>query len=138
MKTELFTLAEYVVTMEKKLVIVGTFEVVYGDIFPLPFKPFGVAAKFTADKREYGKTISLKLVVRKKAKVLLEIPLKIRFGGVVGSRRVIHNFAFMIGGLVFPTSGTYTFEMNRRGRVVCSTELYVEKIRHNNKLKQSK
>lgn len=129
MKAEIFGIAEYVRIFEKRLCIVGVFDVIHSPEFPFVMHAFGIGGKLVAEKADYGKRIELTVDVRKekKRKVEHQLPVTVSFQNRTGLGRPKHVMAINVMGLLFKTPGMYKIELKYKGKVIASTDLLVEK-----------
>lgn len=136
MKSLIITLADSVNMYEGgKLVICGTFDRVISPEVPFAFRPFGIAIKIAAEKKDFGKIYETQLVIRKKGstKVNLQLPVTMQFKKPVTKDGLVHAvFAYNIMSINFESFGVHIVELRKQNAsgkkdVLASFEFIVEK-----------
>lgn len=141
MKTLIFTPADSVETYESgKLVIIGAFDVVNCNQFPTLLRPFGMALKVLAEKRDYGKTYDAKVIFRKKStrKAIIELPIQLKFPKPQPSRMAVCVSTLQFPPIMFKTPGIYVFELKVGSNVLSDTRVDVVEIQPMKKKKKKK
>ena len=132
MKTVLFIHADSVEIYESgKLVIVGVFDTVNINKLPAILRPFGVAGKVVAEKRDYGKTYDAQVVFKKVGarKPLIELPVRLKFIKPKQPRLTACVFTLHFPPIKFETAGAYVFELRIGSKVLSDARVDVIKLK---------
>lgn len=130
MKTVLFTPADSVEMYSGKLVIVGVFDTIKTEKFPIQLRPFDMAIKVLAEKGNYGKTYAAKVVFKKVGtrKPLIEFPVKLGFVKRQRSRLAACAIVVKFPTIKFETDGIYVFELRVGTKLLYDTKVNVIKL----------
>ena len=132
MKSMIFVTADSVEVYGGKLVIVGVFDSVRCTSFPVTIRPFGLAIKLVADKRDYGKERSAKVIMRKSrtSKAIYEVFIKTKFKKPTGKKLPTAVISISSGPQTLQEPGKYLFELKVGDEVIGDTAIYLEDVRN--------
>ncbi len=122
MKTVIFTHADSVEVYGNKLVIIGIFDAINCDKFPAVLRPFGVAIKVRAERRDYGKTYDAKVSFRtqRSNKPIIKVPIQLKFPKSEPSRMSMCIYVLNFGPLKLEVAGRYVLELKVGANLICN------------------
>lgn len=129
MKIEIFTKADNVQVYENRFVIIGTFDSITSSEVPFVFRPFNIALKAIAEKKDIEKNYACHICIRKKRnrKRIVEVPFELKFqkpsekesNSIIQINTIINNIRIDSWGL-------YVIEFLVNNRVLASSEFAVK------------
>lgn len=129
MEVEIFTLSDSAENYNGKLVIVGTFDFINAQSFPLTFRPFALSLRLRFARSEFGQHAMLIRLIDSKGKEIAKLD---------GQLQVNHNDpnidyvtiseVMNFGPMKFETSDRYSFELYIDGEWKTGLPLNIVKV----------
>ena len=126
MISEIFTVCDSAENYNGKLVIVGTFDVLGGNSFPLDFRPFALALRLRFSSKEFGDHQILLKMIDEEGTVLNKIEGQISIASPDPSvHYATFSQVFNFGPTKFNSPGRYSFELYIDGEWISGLPLNV-------------
>jgi hypothetical protein len=129
METEIFTLADFAQDNNSKLTIVGTFDSIHAQNFPVQHPACSVACRLRFSAKEVGShDFRLRLIDSEGKEIIKPIEGNINLGAPPNGQFASINIVINFNQLQFEKAGRYSFELYIDGDWKSGLPLFLNKI----------